>query len=1060
MKKVLLVLALLHFIFNVDQKALAQTTQASISGTVLDDQSKPLNGASVTVRNESTGFTNTITTNAKGEYTFKELPLGGPYTVLIKFTGFAEEKREVQSLNQGDALKVNIAMRQASQQLDSVTVSASRLRSKVPDLGAATSITPHTIKTIPVNGRNFSNLADLSPLSNGGNLMSQLSSGTNYTIDGMTAKNPTSAGPTTSRTGAPYSMTIEAVREFKVVTNQYDVTLGRSGGGSISAVSKSGTNTLTGSVFVYGRANWLSNPYDIRGNKRPSNNDYSTYQYGFSLGGPIIKNKLHFFVAWDHQQDNRSLVIADIRTPADEQLFNITTNVLDTIVAAGRKTYGLGSSPQYGAFPKKRSSDAGFLRLDLQINNKNLLTIRDNFNRDLNKLGDIDNTSLNLYESAGNEYTIDNSFLVSLRTSINSKFTNELKLQHLYTWQNSFPNDQLPSQNIPRAIIRGVSSVLTSGAVRATDVQMGGFRFAQEHFRNNVFQFVDNLYFNTDKIKYTFGIDAMYTRAHSLYGSEVNGRFEYQGLQNFINNTPYRFYREVPIIPDPSVFSNIYNIGLYGQMQTKLATGLELTAGVRLDYAHYPTPQYNQLVYDELKLRTDNKFKSYIVQPRLQFVWDVNENHRDYIKLGAGVFSSDINNYMVINNLVFDGKHSATVDMFRKDVPAGAFPTPDFVQYRKDPSSVPTMAGTPYQLPTINMNGKDLKVPVVYKGNISYTRYITDKLKVGITGYVTLGRNNYFYVDRNMSTIPYFTLPEEANRGVYVPLNTMDVTAVSPNWLNGRISNKLGRVLELISEGKVNQYAFVFDASYRYFKDGEINFSYTWNDAKDNESFNGNVANTATLSLPVKDDPRNLSKMSYSDNQFRHKIVFYGTAPSFYGVVIGVRFSGIGGTRYSLLSGVNSNGDFVDKTNDLAFIFNRNNPNVPQNVRDGIQKILDNPNASNSIKNYLNKYSGAMAERNGGVNGFYGVFDLHIAKNFRFYKKNGIEISADIFNVANLFNKKWGVNKALGNQTLYSSKQFVPDANDPHYVYSVNSSGVPTPSGNPYQFQIGLRYNF
>jgi hypothetical protein len=111
----------------------------------------------------------------------------------------------------------------------------------------------------------------------------------------MNAKNPTSAGSTTSRSGAPYSISIEAVREFKVVTNQYDVTYGRSGGGTVSAVTKSGTNTLSGSVFGFGRADWLASPYDIRGNKR--SNNYSTYQYGFSLGGPIIKDKLHFFIA-------------------------------------------------------------------------------------------------------------------------------------------------------------------------------------------------------------------------------------------------------------------------------------------------------------------------------------------------------------------------------------------------------------------------------------------------------------------------------------------------------------------------------------------------------------------------------------------------------------------------------------------------------------------------------------------------------------------------------------------------------------------------------------------
>ena len=138
------------------------------------------------------------------------------------------------------------------------------------------------------------------------------------------------------------------------------------------------------------------------------------------------------------------------------------------------------------------------------------------------------------------------------------------------------------------------------------------------------------------------------------------------------------------------------------------------------------------------------------------------------------------------------------------------------------------------------------------------------------------------YVDRNMVDDPYFRLEAEGNRGVYVPANTINPENGATDWMQSRKSDKVGRVLELISEGKINQYAFVIDGTYRYFKDGEISFSYTWNDSKDNTSYNGNVANSPTLSLMVKDDPRNLSQMTYSDNQFRHKVVFYGTAPSFW----------------------------------------------------------------------------------------------------------------------------------------------------------------------------------
>jgi len=1063
-----LLFSVLLLIFCIKTPLLAQTTQASIQGTVTGPDKRPVPGASVQITNSSTGFTTRTSTDAQGEYTFRELPLGGPYVVKVIYMGLGEQTKTGYMLNFGDVVRANVSLQEASQTLETVQVIGSGLQNKVQNFGASTEISAKTMNQLPVNGRNFSNLMDLSPLSRGGGISGQLGSSTNYTIDGMTAKNPTSAGSTTARSGAPYSISIEAVREFKVVTNQYDVTMGRAGGGSVTAVTKSGTNTTSGSAFMYGRADWLASPYDIRGIKR--DNDFSTYQYGFTLGGPIIKNKLHYFVGLDHQKDARPLIIADVNGPADEARFRISNATLTDFLAIAREKYGVANSPQYGTFDKKRGSDAAFARLDWQINDRNLLTIRDNYTNDRNPLGLQDNTAINFFESYGNDKNVDNSLLATLRSTVSSKVTNELKVQHLYTYQASTQNDQLGFA-IPRAVVGNVQSTLADGSLANTAIQIGGHRFAQEGFTNNVFQLVDNFYYNTDKIKYTFGVDLMYTHAKSLYGSEVNGRFEYTNsttatsLQNFDNLIPNRFYREVPLVDDPTVKAGIWNTALYGQMQTKLAKGLDFVGGLRIDYSKYPKSPLNQTLLDEVGVRTDHELKQFLIQPRIQFNWDINENRTDFVRFGAGIFGSDVNNYMTINNLTFDGKHLATVDVFGGDVP-----TPNFIGYRNGTVEVPSLSAL--QVPTINTYAEDAKVPVVYKANLSYSKLLTSKLKVGLTGYATFGRNNYMYVDRNMAANPYFTLPNEANRGVFVP--EMPANG-APDWKRGRISNTFGRVLELNSQGKVNQFALVVDATWQYFKDGEITASYTWNDSKDNTSFNGNVANTATLSLPVKDDPRNLSNITYSDNHFRNKVVIYGTLPTFYGVTLAVRYSGIGGTRYSLLSGANNNGDFV-ATNDLAFIFDRNDQNVPQNVRTGLQTILDNPDASPSLKEYINKYAGQIAERNGGINDFFGVVDLRISKKFKVHKTHTIEVSGDIFNFANLLNKKWGVNESLGNQALYAlngrpavaatpTSPAIPavpnyDAASRSFNYRVNNAGIVNPSGNPYQFQIGLRYGF
>src|SRR5690606_1338496 len=202
---------------------------------------------------------------------------------------------------------------------------------------------------------------------------------------------------------------------------------------------------------------------------------------------------------------------------------------------------------------------------------------------------------------------------------------------------------------------------------------------------------------------------------------------------------------------------------------------------------------------------------------------------------------------MIINSLTFDGSDFATVDVRDEDIPPI-----DFIRYRQDHSTIPAL--TAHQVPTINYTGEDAEVPSVYKANISYTRFFTDRFKMTATGYMTLGRNNYTYVDRNMVTDPFFRLANEGNRGVFVPAESIAANG-QPDWQQGRISNKLGRVLELTSIGKINQFAVVLDGTYNYFRDGIVNVSYTWNDTKDNTSFNGYVVNISSLTQAVVCDP-------------------------------------------------------------------------------------------------------------------------------------------------------------------------------------------------------------
>lgn len=1040
------------FCFVFVTAGFAQTNLATISGKVTGPDGAALPNATITVKNESTGFTIKTASNSKGAFLLKEIPLGSPYSITVATVGMATQKQTGFALNQGDLLQVSFNMKEKVQELNVVEVTAATTRNRVENIGSSTAVTARDIAKLPVNGRNFTTLADLSPLSSGGSLNGQLASATNYTIDGMSARSTIAGG---LPTGA-YSISLEAVREFQVVTNQYDVTLGNAGGGTISTVTKSGTNVLSGSAFAYARTNWLSSPYGLNGLKR--NQSFSTYQYGFSLGGPIVKDKAQFFVAWDHQADSRPLYIANIQSADDEKRNNVTQSTLDNFLTIARAKYGVANTPQFGQFDKFKNTHAAFARIDWQINSKNLFTIRDNFIYDLDNQSDGDNTAINLYEVYSTRKSMNNSVMASLRSTLSPTLTNELKVQHYWEYNKLFANSQLPADNIPRAIVQNISSVAADGSTYTTAIQLGGQRYGNDYFNNNVAQLVDNVYWTVGKYNFTLGGGLSFTNQNSIYGSETNGRFYFTGLTNFNNLTPYRFARDIYTSSDRNIKFNILTPNIYAQVQSTVAPGLDVTAGIRVDYTDYlDRANFNPVVYRTLGLNTSNKLATLQVQPRVQATWDVDQNGKDIIRLGGGILGSALNPYSMINNMLFDGSHILSVDLTGAQVP-----TPNFPAYRKDPNTAPgiDLLNNPSipKLATINMNGKDAKVPTVYKANLSYSHFFAQNFRVTVAGYLSLGRNNYTYVDKNMVDQPYFRIAAEDNRGVYVPASTINASNGSADWTQGRKTTEVGRVLELESLGKVNQMAFVVDADYRYYKQGEVSFSYTWNQTKDNTSYNGNVANTATLVQYVKDDPRNLSAVSYSDNQFRNKIVLYGSSPTFHGFSAGLRFSGIGGTRYSLTVNGNVNGDFV-ASNDLAYIYDPNAASTPQYLKDGINAILNNPKVEKSMKKYIMNSYGKIAERNGGVNPFYGVFDLRLIKKITVYKKHYLEITGDLFNVSNLINKNWGINHNLGTTSIYTIKSF--DAANKQYVYAVNTNaGVSSLGGNPYQFQIGARYGF
>ncbi len=1033
----------------------AQSTDASISGTISDSKGVLLPGVAINIKNESTGFQSSAITNNDGKYFFKQLPLGTPYTVRASFIGFGTQVKNELSLNLGDKLTVNFILKESSTDLDEVVISGNAINSRIDRLGSSTAITAQTIQQIPAQNRSFTNLSSLAPTTNGGNIGAQRFSSTNYLIDGVSARNNLSSGEIGR---GPFSLSIEAIREFEVITNVYDVSQGRQGGGAISAVTKSGTNEFTATVFDYYRSDFLASPFDIRGNEREQ--QFTTNQYGFSVGGPIIKDKLHFFAALDRQDQSQPLFIADIQDDDDANALRISRGALDSVLNIGRTKYGLSNSQQIGEFGLKTLANTFFARLDWQINSKNRLTLRNNYTDWVDPNSNNDNSQINLFEVYGDFKSSENSTLASLRTQFKPNLLNELKIQFQHATRNYVPNSQLPAANIPRGIVT-VRSTLPNGTLGNTQVQFGGQRFTPEDNLENQLQLVNTTYWTKGKYNFTFGTDNTLTYLDTYVSNEQNGRFVFNSLADFDNLNPSRYAREVPLQGVPSVQQYVLNASVFGQVQFVPLKNVDATFGLRYDVTGYLTAaDYNQVVEQNLGFRTDeNPIDWNNIQPRLQLTWDVKGKKTDIVRFGAGIFSANPITYAQVNNIQNSGTKVAAIDVTRPaNGGANLVPVPNFPAYRNDPSTAPGLISGVPTVSTINFNNNDLQMPTIYKANISYNRLFGQWLRLGVNFLYSNTQNNYVYLDRNLVDQPFFTLNNEANRGVFVPANSIGANGITNNVL-GRKTQAVGRTLEFTNGAKLEQYAMIFDADVRFLKDGYFNLSYTFNDAKDNTSYNGNVANTSTF-RPVKSDPRDLTEINYSDAQFRHKVVLFGSAPSFKGFVFSGRFSGLGGTRYSLLVDADINGDFVGgpgTDNDLAFIFDPNNPATPADVRASMERVLNNPD--NRAKDYIQESIGKIADRNGGKNPFSGIFDVRLAKTFKTIKKQAFTLSVDVFNFANLLNKEWGVNYNLGNQSLLFVNGFNQQTRQ--YTYRVNENvGVIQPNGTPYQIQLGGRYSF
>ena len=1018
----------------------AQGTDATVRGQVTDSAGVAIAGATIDIRHLSSGFAAVLRSSDRGRYAATQLPLGGPYNVTVRAVGFRTISRAGIHLNIGSVITADFRLLASTVQLQEVTVSAEPTR-VLERNGAVTRIGEEQVRELPNQNRRFQDLAKLSPLAGSGvSLGGARPMSTDVRIDGVGAQ----MNNTGQTFAGPLTMTVEAIREFEIVTNEYDVSKGRQGGGLINAVTKSGSNSYAGSVFSYYRNKALTTA-DLRG--VPAQ-DFTVRQQGLSLGGPIVKDKLSFFTVYDRTDQSLPLEVTNVRDAGDEIELGIARDSLARMTSILARKYGLDTTQkQFGVFSRRPLSQAFFARADWQISPRHRLTLRNNTTlfSDPEEIGP--DQTLHYAESRGAAEVNSYGTLASLRSTIRPSLVNEFKLQVL-----RFTRERIARNEIPRGFVR-IASRLPDNSSRTTTVQFGGNRLAPEHYNERQFQLANTLYWNRGNQTITLGTDNIVSKIARYLPVEQRGLFEFDNLAQLDALAPARYSRQVPLRDGGTTADfTVADLSFFGQSEWALGRGLTVSGGVRLDGVSFLTAAaYNPLVEQRLGVRTDEKPSNWIVSPRAQITWDLRDDGKHVLRAGAGRFSSQPPYNVHVNHILQSGIEA--VDIIQVGVAA---PRPDFPSYRRDLSTVPGVpAGvSPSTVPAyVNYFGKDFRVPTTWKASGGY-EYRLWRMQLGVFGYYARTVDNYQYFDRNLVEQPYFTI--EGGRGVFVPASLMTAQGRTNN-ADTRIHKDLGRVLELVGESTLEQRSLVLQGSLTLPRQSSLSVSYTRNKTEDNSSFNCCVALTSTFSQNTGDPRRLAGSLGPSDNAFRDKVVAAFLLPPVWGFRVTGSYVGISGRPYSLVINGDVNGDGT-ANNDLAFVFDPNDPSTPADVAAAMRRVLDNPN--NRARDLIRSSLGRIASRNAGWSPFRGQTDLRVARDIGILRGQSVELTVDIFNLDNLLNRKWG-----GEYNVATAQQLVAvsgfSGTTQRYTYRVNENvGTAVKSGTPYQIQLGARYRF
>jgi len=1084
-------------------------TTGAVTGVITSDRGQPVEGAVVRITNRSTGTSTSAQTRENGRYFIQSLEVGGPYTVEVRRIGFQPVVQNDVMVTLSQTTRVDMLLSTQAVTLTEVTTlgtAASQAGFSPSHQGVGTVVNDTLIRRVPTLNRDFTDLVKLTPqvvtnnTGGGPSAAGGYNRFNNFTVDGANQNDRFNlAGSSGTPGGASNNriMSVDAVQEFQVLLSPTDVRYGNFAGMLINAVTKSGTNTFSGgATYAFRTPGMAADVPVIRAS------GFDIRQHAFTFGGPIIRDKLHFFAAADWKSSTN---------PTSGPVANATTNTIGTnniavsldsinrIASILAPNFDVGSA---GPFPIANPIRNLMGRLDYSINDANRLTFRmldntatsDAFSRSTSSL-----TSSVLQQSSGIRLT-SNSFVG------NSK-NRSLAAQWFNNRANGVSNELLFGYNTIRDVRTtpvtapeiSIGVTPNGGTTPSVAVTVGSERFSPGNdLQQRIFEVSDNLSIPRGAHTFTVGGRYEHTFVYDFFLSgAADGAYTFPTIAALQAGTPSGYAFSYANGGDIAVRFNGQQSSLYAQDLWNPTNNLSITGGLRLDIPQFlDTPKQNDLVTAKAAdIRTDWKPKTQLLwSPRLGFNWDVGGTQTTQIRGNIGVFTGQVPYVLVGNAYGNTGLGGVTVACLGAATPA----------FTTDVSNLPkSCAGQAVPVPGaagtagVNVTDPNLKYPQNFTMSLGFDH----ALPGGVVGtFEALYRKDIhgLYV-RDLNLIG----PRIVNGAPYTDVNgrilyadTISATGAVTNTSEKRITT-IGSPAANFSEGAIMvtnanagyNYTLTGQLSKRFNRAFQATAAYTYTQSRDVQSLTSDRAISnwrfGRQFSGLENDPNDAE---ISNFQRPHRIIAYGTftAPwvknqtdvSFY-------FEGVSSSPFLYTTNNDINGDGIGG-NDPIY--------VPKDATDlneirigtgsGANFVPDPAIAATlnkfiSMQPCLNSQRGHIMKRNSCTSPFQKRMDASLRQTLPEFGGQRFTLQLDVFNFLNLLNKEWGqlqlpvlgsfnnlavlqvAGKTPGpiNTSLYNYNVPVSVVNN---VNNLNSPWTVDPNAtfNSYQIQLSLRYSF